>query len=125
MSEARYPYQMTLAELANHLDQMVQVTFDSLSSQFMLLPRGNTFVTYDQFLAGYEALRMGTKGFTELDTEPCWAAIRENATAFVVLRTILGVSPPEWQELATEEPAVEIPSNWTRTIDGKVQRDPA
>jgi hypothetical protein len=125
MSEARRPYQMSPAELTTHLDEMVTVTFADLTSQFMLVPRGSAFVSYEEFLAGYEALRMATKGFAELDVEHCWSAMRENALAFIILRTILGVSPPEWEDLAKEETGVELPANWARTLDGRVKRDRA
>jgi hypothetical protein len=123
MSEAPRPYQMSPGDLATHLEEMVAATFADLTSQFMLMPRGSAFITYEQFLAGYEALRMTTNGFAELEVERCWSAMRKNAIAFLVLRTILGVSPPEWEDLAREETRVELPANWARTLDGKVKRD--
>ena len=118
------PYQLSVLELSSHLDEMVTVTFADLTSQFMLLPTGASFVVYDEFLAGYEALRMATDGFVQVTVETCWEALLENALALIVIRTILGVSPPEWEDLARQETSVEFSTNWARTLDGKVKRDP-
>jgi len=121
-----HPYELSPDALAGRLDEMVAVTFEDLTSQFLLLPRGPAFVAYDSFLEGYEALRLATKGFDSVSPEECWQALRTNALALIVLRTILGVSPPEWQDLAREEmPGVKIPTNWARSLDGDVKRDPA
>jgi len=115
------PYLLGESELATRIDEMVEATFEDLTSQFMLLPRGNRFLTYDAFLAGYEALRISTDGFRDFDTAHIWDALRKNARALLVVRSILGVSPPEWQDLACELTNVEYKSNWTRTLDGNVK----
>jgi len=117
------PYELTGEELLQRLDEMVAVTFSDLSSQFVLLPRGPAFLSYDEFRDGYEALRMATRGFTTLIPDSCWTALRQNARAFIVLRTILGVSPPEWQDLTNEEIGSKLPSNTARSIDGRAKRD--
>lgn len=119
------PYELTEDELLNRLDEMVAVTFSDLTSQFMLLPRGPSFLTYEQFRDGYESLRMATDGFVSLSPETCWTALRENARSFIVLRTILGVSPPEWQDLTNQETGTQLPPNTARSIDGRAKRDPA
>lgn len=124
MTEVSHPYNLSQEELAARLDEMVAVTFADLTTQFVLLPRGQAFVTYEEFRGGYEALRLSTGGFVEVTPVTCWAALRQNALAFVVLRAILGVSPPEWQDLTQEETGEQYPSNTARSIDGKVKRDP-
>jgi hypothetical protein len=103
------PYQLDDAQLEARMDEMVSVTFSDLTSQFMLLPRGNSFLTYEEFRDGYEALRLATKGFTAVTTETCWTALKQDARAFIVLRTILGVSPPEWQDLTAQETGSSLP----------------
>lgn len=117
------PYQLDDDELEARLDEMVAVTFSDLTSQFMLLPRGSAFLTYEDFRDGYEALRMTTNGFQSLTAETCWTALRQNARAFIALRTILGISPPEWQDVTNEETGKTLPPNTARTIDGKAKRD--
>ncbi|MDA8185790.1 MAG: hypothetical protein ACYCUF_08970 [Acidimicrobiales bacterium] len=119
------PYQLTASELVTRLDEMVAVTFDDLTSQFMLLPRGPSFLTYEEFRDGYEVLRIETSGFESLTPEKCWKALRKNALAFTVLRTILGVSPPEWQDLTNEETGSPLPPNTARMLDGRAKRDPS
>lgn len=66
---------------------------------------------------------MATHGFVDVTIDTCWAAVTTNALAFVVLRTILGVSPPEWQDLTLEELGESFPPNTARSIDGKIKRD--
>jgi hypothetical protein len=117
------PYELTESDLLDRLDEMVAVTFSDLTSQFMLLPRGPAFLTYQEFRDGYEALRLATNGFTFLTPDTCWKALRHNARALIVLRTILGVSPPEWQDLTNEETGSQLPSNTARLFDGRSKKD--
>ncbi|MBW1602834.1 hypothetical protein JJV70_12080 [Streptomyces sp. JJ66] len=93
------PYEVDSADIPTHLGELVQSTFDDLTSQFMLLPKGAIFLEYPEFRGGYEALRKHTDGFRAIDVDRCWSALRQNAVAGIVLRTILGVTPPEWQDL--------------------------
>lgn len=119
------PYQLTTSQLLEQLDDMVSVTSSDLTSQFMLLPRGPAFVRYEDFLAGYEALRRATNGFTDVTVDRCWDALRKNALSLLVIRCILGVSPPEWEDITFEETGFRLPNNWTRHLDGKVKRNHA
>ncbi|MGY2091096.1 hypothetical protein [Nocardia gipuzkoensis] len=118
------PYQLSSNELQNNLDDLVQATFDDLTSQFMLLPRGATFLEYPQFREGYEALRQCTDGFKTLTVDRCWDAVRRHAVAGIVLRTIVGVTPPEWQDLAKEETDQEFKNNWARGLDKHMRTNP-
>lgn len=118
------PYQLSPEQLGQHLDQMVATTFGDLTSQFMLLPRGSSFLSYEEFRAGYEALRISTDGFERVDVDRCWVAARRNAVAIVALRAILGITGPEWQDIARELTGIDLPSNWARGLDRKVRIDP-
>lgn len=119
------PYKLAEEDLALSLDEMVEITFEDLQSQFMLLPRGSSFVSYDSFQAAYEQLRINTNGFATLTVERVWDALRANATGWIVLRSILGLSPPEWQDIANELGIEAIPNGWARGIDGKCKTDPS
>lgn len=123
MSELR-PYQVDPVDIPSHLGELIQSTFDDLTSQFMLLPKGATFLEYPEFRTGYEALRKATDGFTALDVDRCWSAARQNAVAGIVLRTIIGVTPPEWQDLAKEETDAEFTNNWARGLDKNMKTNP-
>lgn len=115
MMEPARPYQLTAPELAQRLDEMVAVTFADLTSQFMVLPRGDAFLTYETFRDAYETLRHATEGFAPLTPDSCWKALRDDARALIVLRTILGMSPPEWRDLTAEEAKTTFPSIAART----------
>ncbi|WP_305779109.1 hypothetical protein [Nocardia nova] len=106
------------------MDDLVQVTFGDLTSEFMVLPRGATFLTYEQFADAYEVLRITTNGFSLLDVDRCWEAARKNAICFVVIRSILGFTGPEWQELAVTQTGVSFSNNWTRNLDKEVRAKP-
>ncbi|GGK16624.1 hypothetical protein GCM10010124_06570 [Pilimelia terevasa] len=118
------PYEVEPTDIPIHLRELVQSTFDDLTSQFMLLPRGASFLEYPEFRAGYEALRKHTDGFKVLDVDRCWSALRQNAIAGIVLRTIVGVTPPEWQDLAKEETDAQFPNNWARGLDKSMKTNP-
>lgn len=117
------PYHLTEDDLENNLDEMVETTFEDLASQFLLLPRGPSFVTYDTFQAAYEQLRINTNGFATLTVDRVWDALRVHATGWIVLRSILGLSPPEWADIANELQVEQIPNGWARNVDGKCKVD--
>lgn len=118
------PYQLSEADIQDNLGDLVQATFDDLTSQFMLLPRGSTFLEYSDFRNGYESLRQSTDGFKTLTVDRCWNAAHRNAVAGIVLRAILGVTPPEWQDLASEETGEQFPNNWARGLDKHMRTNP-
>ena len=80
---------------------MVDVTFADIQSQFLMMPRGQNFIEFESFQGAYEVLKQETDAFARFNDETVWKALERNALVFV--RTILGVSPPEWAELAKAE----------------------
>jgi hypothetical protein len=116
------PFELTFDELQNHLDEMVDITFGDLQSQFLILPRGSGFIEYSDFQDAYETLKRQTGAFADFKEESIWAALREDALALVVLRTILGFSPPEWADLARSERGSDISQNAARKLDGDVRK---
>jgi hypothetical protein len=119
------PFELDPAELQQRLDEMVEATFGDLQSEFWVMPKGNGFIEYLDFQAAYEVLKRTTAAFTKLDEGSVWDALEEDALTLVVLRTILGVSPPEWASLAKAEYGVEVPQGAARGLDTRVrqQRD--
>ncbi len=51
------PFELTVAELAARLEEMVDVTISDLGSEFLLLPEGPAFIKYEGFRAAYEVLK--------------------------------------------------------------------
>lgn len=113
------PFELDPADLQEQLEESVDATFGDLQSQFLVLPKGNGFIEYADFQAAYEVLKRHTTGFAAIDETTIWAALEEDALALVVLRTILGLSPPEWAELAKMKRGVAAPA---RLLDTKVRR---
>lgn len=98
-----HPFEVGSDYLASHIDEMVDVTFADIQSQFLMMPRGQNFIEFESFQGAYEVLKQETDAFARFNDETVWKALERNALVFVVVRTILGVSPPEWAELAKAE----------------------
>lgn len=117
-----HPFELTTAQLQDRLDEMVEVTFGDLQSQFLTLPRGAGFIDYSDFQAAYEVLKRETQAFATFTEETVWQALRQDALTLVVLRTILGFSPPEWADLARSERDSDISQGVARTLDTQVRK---
>jgi hypothetical protein len=118
------PFEVDLAYLRSHLDDMVESVFSDLQSQFLVLPRGKNLVTYGDFQGAYEVLKRHTAAFATVSEDAIWQALRENALALMVLRTILGVSPPEWADLARSERGSDISQGYARGLEARCRRSP-
>jgi hypothetical protein len=116
------PFEVALDELVANLDDYVNEVFADLSSSFLILPKGPTFIDYPAFEAAYEELKKRTAAFRNLDPAHVSTALREDALVFVVLRTVLGVTPPEWAELTREYTGVDVPQGWARSLEGHARR---
>lgn len=111
------PFAVNNAYLREHLDEMVSATFSDLQSQFLVLPKGPGFVEYPDFQDAYEVLKRHTSAFSVFNEETVWAALREDALSFVVLRTVLGLNPPEWADLARSERGSDVTQGYARKLD--------
>lgn len=111
------PFEIEVEELTDRIEEMVDVTISDLSSEFLLMPKGNGFIRYQDFQNAYEVLKRTTKGFTDLRKESVFAGLFENSRTFGVLRAILGMTAPEWAELSLSENGIDIPQGAARQID--------
>ncbi len=103
------------------MEAMVDSTFADLQSQFLILPRGEHYIEYREFLAAYEILRRETSAFQDFDEFSVLRAMLADSLVLVVLRTILGVSPAEWSALARQERNSDISQNTARKLDVDVR----
>lgn len=117
-----HPFELDPGALRSHLEEMVDVTFADLQSQFLVMPKSDGFVEYSDFQDAYEVLKRRTNAFGAFTEEAIWTALREDALVFVVLRTILGFSPPEWADLARSDQGSDVAQGDARAIDSKVRR---
>lgn len=107
------------------MDEMVDVTFADLQSTFLILPKGTGFIEYVEFQEAYEVLKRETNGFKNFTEKNIWEALKDDSLTLVVVRTIFGVSPPEWAELARSEENSDVSQNAARGLDTKVREDRA
>jgi hypothetical protein len=104
-----------------NFDPLIDEVFDELKSAFLTMPRGAGFLDYPTFEAGYEALKRATKGFREVTTEVVIRAVYTTPVTFLVLRTILGFTPPEWAYVTTEQTGVRVDQGAARTLDRRLR----
>jgi hypothetical protein len=119
-----FPFEVAFEQVRANLDGFVDEVFGALQSEFLTLPRGRGFVEYDVFEHGYELLKRATRGFRDVSAEPILDAIQQAPVIFIVLRAILGFTPPEWAYVTTQRSGVVIPQGAARTLDRNIRLQP-
>lgn len=119
-----FPFEVGFDELRTDLDAYVDEVFGCLESEFLVMPKGQGFVEFPTFEAGYEALKRATGGFRNVTPEKVGTAIFEVPISLVVLRCMLGFTPPEWAYYTTRHTGVAVPQSAGRTIDRKIRMTP-
>jgi hypothetical protein len=119
----KQPFQASAAEIEQNIEVYVDAVYAGLESQFLVLPKGGNFVEYLRFQEAYETLKRATKDFRVVDPTVVWDALLADSLAAVVLRCILGMTPPEWADLAASDSGLTITQNFARSLDGKVRCD--
>jgi hypothetical protein len=105
-------------------EPLVDEVFSELKSSFLEMPRGEGFIDYATFERGYQALKRATGNFETVTPTTLEAGIKEAPIAFVVIRTILGFTPPEWAYLTTETTDVPVDQGAARSIDRRMRMHP-
>lgn len=111
------PFELSPEELESRIEDMVDATFNDLSSEFLLMPTGTGFVGYPEFQRAYEILKRETGSFQNFSIERIRSSLLENSLVLGVMRSILGMSAPEWAELARVELDSDINQGAARSID--------
>ncbi|OEU82447.1 MAG: hypothetical protein BA873_05060 [Desulfobulbaceae bacterium C00003063] len=88
------------------------------------MPKGAGFVEYPVFERGYEALKAATDGFSMLDPDKVYPVTVSESISIVVLRTMLGFTPPEWGYVTTQRTGVQVTQGFVRSLDRKVRMAP-
>jgi hypothetical protein len=115
----KFPFELSFAEVQADLDSSVTAVFSCLESEFLVMPKGTGFIDYPVFERGYEALKQATRGFTVLDPEPLLQKTFEAPVVILVLRTMLGFTPPEWAYVATLQTGVKVSQGFVRSLTGR------
>jgi hypothetical protein len=118
----KYPFQATFEELNARIDEFVASTVESLSSFYLELPRGENFLDFEPFEGAYQLLHDTTKGFKVLDRHLVHEAVKQNGLVLVVLRCMVGLSPPELADLAVETQGVRVDQGVARAQDVAARR---
>jgi hypothetical protein len=119
-----YPFEVPFERVRADLDTYVDAVFACLQSEFMTLPRGPGFVEYPVFEQGYEALKHATGNFRGAATPEVLDAIQRVPVALIVLRTMLGFTPPEWAYVTSQRTGVDVSQGAIRSLDRKIRMWP-
>ena len=120
-----YPFELSKEELPNRLNECVDTVFKDLSSDFLFMPKGPDFLGYPIFANGYETLKRHTQVFRNISGSILLGAVKENSVSLIVIRTILGFTPPEWAHVATEHcPDISLPQEYVRRLDRTIRANP-
>lgn len=120
----KYPFKASYEEIKADAEGYVDAVFSCLESEFLVMPKGLGFVEYPAFERGYEVLKMATRGFSELDPEKVLPSALAEPISIVVLRTMLGFTPPEWAYLTTQRTGVNVSQGFVRALDRKIRMSP-
>ena len=120
----KFAFEVPLEEIQRDLDVYVSSVFSCLESEFLVLPKGSGFVEYPTFERGYEALKAGTSGFEELAPERVLPVTHTKPMAIVVLRSMLGFTPPEWAYITTQKTGVQVTQGFARSLDRRIRLEP-
>jgi hypothetical protein len=120
----KFPFEVSLDETLQDLEQYVDAVFSCLESEFLVMPKGVGFVEYPVFERGYEALKSATSGFARLAPENVYPITISEPIAIVVLRTMLGFTPPEWGYVTTQRTGITVLQGFVHSLDRKVRMAP-
>ncbi len=119
-----FPFEVSFDELQSDLDGYVDAVFACLESEFLVMPKGEGFVEFSTFENGYEALKRATGGFREVTPEKVASAVFEVPISLIVLRCMLGFTPPEWAYYASRHTGVTVTQSAARAIDRNIRMQP-
>ena len=119
-----FPFEASLDEIFRNPEAYIDSVFSCLESEFLIMPKGAGFVEYPVFERGYEALKAATEGFTKLDPDQIYSLTVSEPISIVVLRSMLGFTPPEWGYVTEQKTGIPITQGFIRSLDRKVRMAP-
>jgi hypothetical protein len=119
-----FPFEVPFETVMSDLDTYVDEVFGALQSEFLTLPKGDGFVEYSVFEQGYELLKRATGGFRDLSPEAVIQTVFQAPITLIVLRTMLGFTPPEWADVTIQRANVQVPQGAARTLDRTARMKP-
>ena len=119
-----FPFEVSFEQVQDNPEVYIEAIFACLVSEFLVLPRGRGFVEYPVFERGYEALKQATAGFREITPAVLEAVVIDVPIVLIVLRTMLGFTPPEWAYIATQRTNIIINQGAVRALDRLIRMFP-
>ncbi len=119
-----FPFEVSQEEILQNPESYIDAVFSCLESEFLVMPKGSGFIEYPVFERGYEALKSATAGFSQLDQDEVFQVVVAEPISIVVLRSMLGFTPPEWGDVTTQRTGVSVTQGFVRALDRKVRMAP-
>jgi hypothetical protein len=120
----KFSFEVTDDEVLAAPESFVDAVFSSLASEFLIMPKGEGFLDYQTFSSGYEALKQVSESFTCLNAEAIVKASLKQPVILIILRALLGFTPPEWAYIAASRKGIEIPQGAARSLDRSIRSSP-
>lgn len=120
----KYPFEVPFSDIEANPDSFVTAVFLSLESEFLVLPKGAGFVDYVVFERGYEELKKATAGFEKFSPATVLKVAADVPISFIVLRSMLGFTPPEWAYLASQRLGIQVDQGFIRALDRSIRLNP-
>lgn len=120
----KFPFEVSFSQVEANLDEFVRAVFSCLESEFLVMPKGKGFVEYPVFERGYEALKRATEDFSNISIDPILKMVFDVPVSIIVLRTMLGFTPPEWAYIATQRTGITVTQGFARSLDRKIRMHP-
>jgi hypothetical protein len=119
-----FPFEVPFEQIQATPDIYVSAVFSCLESEFLVLPKGYGFVEYPTFETGYEALKQATVSFTNITPAAVYSVATAVPISLIVLRTILGFTPPEWAYITSQRTGITISQGFIRSLDRQIRMAP-
>ncbi|MFH1937218.1 MAG: hypothetical protein ABIK52_06620 [Bacteroidota bacterium] len=124
MKMTAFPFEVSLKKILQDPESYVDAVFSCLESEFLIMPKGIGFIEYPVFERGYEALKAVTTGFSQLEPDKVFPVVMSEPISIVVLRTMLGFTPPEWGYVTAQKTGIQVTQGFVRSLDRKVRMAP-
>ena len=119
-----FPFEVSYEAVLADLDKYVDAVYSCLESEFLVMPKGEGFIEYQVFENGYEALKKATQEFSAMTPDTVTPIALRQPIIIIVLRTMLGFTPPEWAYIASERTGVEVSQGFARSLDRDIRMHP-
>jgi hypothetical protein len=120
----KFPFEANFEDIKANPEPYVTSVFSCLESEFLSMPKGAGFIEYPVFEQGYEALKRATVNFSQISPEEILPATINTPVIFVVLRAMLGFTPPEWAYITSQHAGMMVSQGSARTLDRKIRFNP-